>query len=658
MNKMLLNNELKGIELYFDAKPIQSIIDGLKSNGFRWHNFKKCWYAKQSEQTIEIANKYINNVDSNTSITAPEQTITAPTTKAKAEKTNIKPLYERVNFIQGTADTSKYRYRFVGSNYTGLSVKETAAEIRKHLKAQFPEVKFSITSDYHKIYVEIKSSPYNNLKLAYSSDIEPKEYRQYEEDNNKELAAIKKYCQDLLDSYNYDDSDTMSDYFNCHYYDSVSVDYEYIQTEQTEATKADITAFRQQLELDAKAEGERKEAEWQERLKQQEIDHQNYLIRAEEKKKEIELINNSVNVIDLDETKQYFIIGSEFAHMNKNNTLNEYIEEVKNGEYELNNVKVTREIHFKSAEALNLFSNHLLTDFTFLEQTGGSYTDDYRINSMTDYNNMNEEERETVIFNSLGVAVYYNNQLQYVIDAQGYSYARYVGLTDNATITKHDTVKQLINKEELQQLKEKADIITDISFETITELDITKTWNSDNWTEYKEAFKNKLKTSNIKLTKSIIQQLPEELETLKVAMYKLLIEVDGIQEQFKNADIQQGQKLTMFYISDFGSIVTNRITFESVENTKYAQYDNNVKITYTPQGKRTKYYNHFHSTLLVYNGWLELPETVLHEVETRNGITITRTKYGSCDKKQYDDILEYFDAQGIKPIVNTYKPTF
>lgn len=656
MNKMLLNNELKGVELYFDGKPLQAIIDTLKSNGFRWHNFKKCWYAKQSDSTMAIANKYINNEESNTSyLTAPE---TATTVKTKSVKETIKPLYERVQFIQGTADTSKYRYRFVGSNYTGLSVKETAAEIRKHIKAQFPEVKFSVTSDYHKIYVEIKSSPYNNLKLAYSSDIETREYRLYEEENNKELIAIKKYCQDLLDSYNYDDSDSMSDYFNCHYYDSVSIDYDYTQTEQTESIKADITAFRQQLEADVKAEEERKEAEWQERLKQQEIDHQQYLVRQQEEAKEIEIINNSVNTIDLDETKQYFVIGSEFAHMNKNNTLDEYKEEVEKGEFELNTVKITREVHFNSLDALNLFSNHLLTDFSFLEQTGGSYTDDYRINSMTDYNNMTKEERETVIWNLYGVAVYYNNQLQFVIDAQGFSYARYVGLTDNATTTKHDAVKQLINKEDLQQLKDKAEALTDISFNTITELDIVKTWNSENWNEYKETFKTKLKTNDIKLNKSIIQQIPEESETFKIAMYKLLTEVDGIQEQFKEANIQQGQKLTMFYISDIGGIVTSRITFDKVENTKYAQYENAIKLTFTPQGKRSKYYNHFYSTMLVYNGWLDLPETVLHEVETRNGMTITRSKYTSCDKKQYDEILEHFEAEGIKPIVNTYKPTF
>jgi hypothetical protein len=109
----------------------------------------------------------------------------------------------------------------------------------------------------------------------------------------------------------------------------------------------------------------------------------------------------------------------------------------------------------------------------------------------------------------------------------------------------------------------------------------------------------------------------------------------------------------------YSSISTNRITLDTVEYGSYAQYDNAVKLTFTPQGKRTKYYNWWYKEVLVYDGWLELPETVLNEVtHTGSGTTITSSKYLSCDRKQYDEILEYFEGSGIKPIVSTYKPTF
>lgn len=60
MVQVLKNEEKQGIEIYFDTKPIQEIINTLKEAKFRWHNVKKCWYAKENENTLEIANK-INN---------------------------------------------------------------------------------------------------------------------------------------------------------------------------------------------------------------------------------------------------------------------------------------------------------------------------------------------------------------------------------------------------------------------------------------------------------------------------------------------------------------------------------------------------------------------------------------------------------------------
>jgi hypothetical protein len=68
----------------------------------------------------------------------------------------------------------------------------------------------------------------------------------------------------------------------------------------------------------------------------------------------------------------------------------------------LKNLKVTREVHFKTLESLELFKNMLLHDFDFISGTGGYYTDDPRINSMIDYNNMTKEEQKTVIFNLMG----------------------------------------------------------------------------------------------------------------------------------------------------------------------------------------------------------------------------------------------------------------
>ena len=83
MASLVFNKELNGIELYFDKKPLQTIIDSLKNAGFRWHKLKKCWYAKQSEKALKIAQ----------SITGEQ---VGAITEEKADKAYF-PLYDSVD---------------------------------------------------------------------------------------------------------------------------------------------------------------------------------------------------------------------------------------------------------------------------------------------------------------------------------------------------------------------------------------------------------------------------------------------------------------------------------------------------------------------------------------------------------------------------------
>ena len=52
---MTINTELNGIEIKFDRKPMAGTLELLKKAGFRWHNLKKIWYAKQTDDRMEIA---------------------------------------------------------------------------------------------------------------------------------------------------------------------------------------------------------------------------------------------------------------------------------------------------------------------------------------------------------------------------------------------------------------------------------------------------------------------------------------------------------------------------------------------------------------------------------------------------------------------------
>lgn len=616
-----INEELNGIELYFESKPEQEVLTHLKSNGFRYSGFKKCWWNKRTEKSMQVAN----------SVT--KQKITSSKTITKIKK---KSKVENIDLWDAT-----HWHEFEVNKEQ--EVKEMAKEIRKHVKQRFPQCKFSVTTGgsylHSAINITIKSSPYEKGSVY--------------------LTAIYDYCNSLLNNYRicYSPADPYTDYAGSYnFYGHVSLDWEYKETEQTEEIKEDMTLFDSKLEEFKEAEKTRKEKELQEYLKEQEIKNAEYKRQQQEEKKQIENINSSIVVNQLNEEQQYFVIDSQFANLNKNCTLNQYKDEVIKGDFTLENVKITKEVHFNTEEALNNFSNMLLNEFDFLAKTGGSFTEDNRINSMIDYYNMDDLEKRTVQWNLYGVGVYYNGELQFIVDAQGYSYARYVGLVDNAKIEKSISHKQALNEGEVQELKYQADKLEDISTSVIEELNMFETWKKEDWDKYKASFKEKLKLKKFKLNKNIIQQV--EIEELKISLYRILQEVDSIQEQFKNAELEKGEKYTLFYISDIGSLITERVTYDSYQPMKYAQYDNAIKLTYKPENKRNLYYRHFYSDLLMFKGWHSLPDIVLNNVEVRpEGMKIIHSKYHSCDKRQFDEVLDYLNEKSFKPLINTYKPS-
>ncbi|MCY8907821.1 hypothetical protein P8907_20425 [Bacillus atrophaeus] len=616
-----INEELNGIELYFDSKPEQEVLTHLKSNGFRYSGFKKCWWNKRTEKSMQVAN----------SVTKQEITYSKTITKIKKEyKVEKMSLWDATQWNEFEVNKEQ-------------EVKEMAKEIRKHVRLRFSQCKFSVTTGggylHSTINITIKSSPYEKGSVY--------------------LTAIYAYCNSLLNNYRhcYSPADPYTDYAGSYnFYGHVSLDWEYKETEQTEEIKEDMSLFDAKLEEFEKAEEARKEKELQEYFKEQELKNAEYEKQQQEEQKQIENIYSSIVVKKLDEDQQYYVIDTQFANLNKNCTLDQYKNEVAKGDYRLNNVKITKEVHFNTNEALNNFSTMLLNDFDFLAETGGSFTEDKRINSMTDFYNMDDLEKNTVQWNLYGVGVYYNGELQFIVDAQGYSYARYVGLVDNAKIEKSISHKQTLKDEELQELKYQAEKIEDLSTSVIEELNIIETWNKEDWDKYKTLLKQKMKSFNFKLDKNVIQQV--DIEKLKISLYRILHEVDSIQEQFKNAELEKGVKYTLFYISGLGSLITERITYDSCQPMKYAQYDNAMKVTYKPENKRNLYYRHFYSDLLLFKGWHSLPETVLNNVEVRpDGMKIIHSKYHSCDKRQFDEVLDYLNEKSFKPLINSYKPS-
>lgn len=615
-----LNNEKNGVEIRFGGKPEEKVIELLKSHGFRWSGKQKMWYAKQTDDRILFANSL--NSDG----------VVFSDVKNNIEKQR----YDLWNMT---------RTEEIGNNFALhkiYDVKEIASIVRKHIKPRFPMCKFSIKSDYNSIDVDLLESPF-----AKGSD---------------ELKAIVHYVYVFVNSYNYDNSDHMTDYFDVNFYFSSEgsiVSYRYEQTEMTESIDDMITTFRAKKAEWEQAEAAREEKEFQERLKQMEIDHQ-LAAEAEEKrtvdKKDIE---NGVTVVDCKDAP-YYILDLRSPHLNKFCNENEALSEIAEGKYKIEPCQITREVYM-SEELYNKFKNMLMCSFNFLEGMGGTGTLDNRIMEMIDYQHMDEEERKTIEFYACNcVAIYCDEKLMLVCNPEGYDYARYVFIPAETHVRSNRyEIEQSVSDEKLKINREVADNLYDVSTNIIMFNQLGSEWNGLKFGEWRKNITAYITENNIVFGAGIVRAIPSDEMDFKIAMYRLLEEPENIRIQFDNANLVDGQKITVVKFDDvLGGVRAGQVTFKRYEYTDWGGKFG-VKLIVTVPNKRGEYYQILNSECLVIDGWVEIPrELFWEEVPSATGLRCERTRFSSFDKKQYDVVLGYFRNIGIKPIINTYKPIF
>lgn len=616
-----LNNDKNGIEIRFDSKPGSEIIESLKLNGFRWSGRQKMWYSRQTPERIAFANS-LND----------EQPVSHSPIN-KMEKCCDYDLWEMTRTDAIEDNFEKYHI---------FDTKKIAAIIRRHLKERFPMCKWSVTKNSHKsIYVKLLSSPF---------DID-----------SDEIAAIVHYAYKFAESYNYDKSDIMADYFEVNFYGVYESDivskYDYEQREATVVESDMSNDFHTKKEAFDKAEIERKEREYQESIAK--------MKEAEEisKKSEAERKSNYVAIEENAEVKEvsYFVLNCDATNVSKEDSISGYMNDY-DGDIQINhhceNCSISREVHFTS-EIYNLFINQLLDYFSFLSGMGGSATDDRRITTMKDYEMMSAEERKTVEwYNYNCVAIFCDGELKLVVNPQGHSYAKYVFFVNeksNVVDTYHTSYG--IGEEENKRNNELAEELYGVSTDIILENGMTDTYSGERYIEYKKLIKNWIKQNEFPFSVGVVRAIKSE--NLKEVMYRLLMKPDSIQEQFKDANLIEGQRITIARIDDYGGMSVMHGHFKSFECGKYAQYDHAVKLVYHPKKSKNNYYTWLYRDVLIFDGWLEIPRELFWEkVTTATGLKCEKTRFLSFDRNQYDVVLDYFHSIGIKPVINTYKPQF
>lgn len=606
MLNITLNTEKNGIELRFDTKPNTDIITAIKEAGFRWSGKQRMWYAKQNDGTVALANQISESEGS----------------------FEYKPKTETNIDLWSLTRTEGIEDNYGKTRIT--NTKEIAANIRKHLRNRFSMCKWSVTSDYNSIRVELLESSFSR--------------------NSEALKAIVNYAYTYAQSWNYNNSDLMTDYFDVNFYSTCKVSYNYNQREcKPNETELETDFLAKKSEFDAEQK-KQKEERIKKGVEEYKIRQAEYKKAEAERQKKIHRIEKNAEI----KTVDYTILNA-ILKANKDDNLDHT--EIYDKKQCRETCQVSREVHL-TTEVYALFEKQLMSDYSFFDGMGGSRTDDRRIQSSIDYDMMTEEERETVEWYNIDcVAIYCDGELKLIVDPQGYNYARYVYVYDEQS-QKVDTYHSDygISEEEHQHNIELAETIEDVSTEIISQNEIKKTWQDEDFDLYKACMKEWIYANKFKLNAGIVRAIT--IPELKTVMYKILTEVDSIAEQFKNTNLEAGQRITIVKYSDFGMMSVSKVTFHSYEIGQYAQYDNSVKMTFKPHRKKGLYYKWFYGDVIIYNGWYDLPDTVLFDISYKEHCITQKSKWASFDRKQYDAILEYFAEQGLKPIINTYKPVF
>ena len=401
MTTLILNNELNGIEIKFTEKPTSETLEALKANGFHWHRVKKLWYAKNTSERLQIAQTVVNG--GNLEVV----------TKTESKKNTCSlSLWKRCKIDE------------IPVHAKNLDTKTIAKETREHIKERFPEIKFScrIGSDRwaasNEVNFNFKSAPYKKDSVYFK--------------------AIEKYVDAWLWSYNYDNSDAMTDYFDRHFYEDIST-YNFEETEPTENQIEDMKNFDAEMLAAQQAEEKRQKEAYEKRL----IEEQKEKKEAEEKKKRENLVEiiNHIKIVDFAENKKYIISGNMLCGYGKENNIQEL---QKEGHEKEESAIIKREIHFTDENIYNTFCEMFLYDFDFLDGFGGTGTLGNRVTD-ENYKKLNSLQRESVKWILWDcVAVYLNNNLKLIIDPEGYSYSRYVNIV-------YEYKKELLNNIENQE---------------------------------------------------------------------------------------------------------------------------------------------------------------------------------------------------------------
>lgn len=460
------NNRFNSIEITFSEKPGETIREALKGLKFRWNGKRGFWYGFTTEEEARAA------IDGK-----PAKAEKKPAAK-KAQKINLDGLDKNKKTAYGAEFAAVLRADLKKRGASGFSIRSNRGGYTDSITVTIKMEAEDFRSAEEAAARDGWAQFFNRQELGGGVDVDGVNYSKWnagrEDETHKYIATgngwkdgetggnfpvqrrffmgeIARLCSvnpyhmtadrypeltaaafdrvqsilKIVQSYNWDNSDPYTDYFDVGFYLDIDLkkpDGFTPREFMTEAEKA-------QLVKDQEAEAEAARARVAEYERQRKEAEEAEARRAEQEKKDREEIAAAVTVEDLNDAQSYYIFGLAET-IGKECNMKEVKEDARGAEHIAH---ISRRVTFTDPAALEKFGNMLLHDWEFLRGMGGTGTNDPRV-SDANFWKLNSEQRGKVDFYSVKcVAVYLGDVLQFVINPEGYSYARYVYLTTENT---------------------------------------------------------------------------------------------------------------------------------------------------------------------------------------------------------------------------------
>lgn len=451
-----LNQDHNGVEITFDGKPEAATLEALKESGYRWHRAKKLWYAKQTAERIALAKSITDG-----------EAAPAPAATPAAEVINLDNLGQNNPHAYG-ADLAKairedlkrrgvkgctVRARRVTYD-TGITVtiKATEADFAslEEAKERYNFSHFTIDAErgfyngekwvynLHEYSQEEKEEQYNKY-MRYMLSKAPNTSRHNMRERRKDFFTITTAFYnkivavfEIANQWNYDNSDSMTDYFDVGYYLDIDIKAPESFEIREEMTEAEREAYAEEIR--------KEEEETAARIAAYKAEEEERRRQAEEAAKRFaalrETVLQNIEVIDLEESEQIYITNL-VGGIGKECNIAELEEEIERSPHHTDAL-VTRKVVFSTGEAFAAFGELLMDDFDFLAKKGGTASEDVRLEGVKNIYSLTTEQRESIKwFSNNCVACYIGEELQLVSDPQGYNYCRYAYKPTAETETKN-----------------------------------------------------------------------------------------------------------------------------------------------------------------------------------------------------------------------------